>query len=448
MSGNFIIQVILNVFTFLCITIFLANTMELKCKKITAMIGIFFLTYVPSVLLNIWLELNNIESIHYIRWLVSVISLIIVMKLFGKITLKDCIGKIVVICLVIFMVEAIALLYLGLIADITGYESRNPYSDTSITIFAMAVEGFFSLIIVMIYLLLRKKIRGKIKYQILSVVTIIPLVNILLITLLYIYNYEIATEIIPIYSICCLLVSFIVAITIYEIMINIEKYYEQEKQFQFLKEKEKMIYDYYKLAISNKEELRKMRHDMRNELQIAYSLIEDEQGIHKAKNVLDQMQDKLEKSKKVEYCDNVILNALLGIKVSQAQDQQIDFGVQIEKNLPIPLEDIDICNIFSNLIDNSIEGCNDMKEKKIELEVKRQMGFIVIKIENTYQGEKKKNVNQELITTKEDGQNHGYGLKIVNSIVDKYQGQIEMEDKNNQFKIVILLPEESQKKMA
>ena len=449
MPEIFIMKAVLNSFVFLSAVIFLANTMELKCKKITAIILMFLITYIPSVILNVVFVGINSENmyVNILRFIQTVVDMIIVMKLFGRVTWKDCIKKIAIIYLVSFVIEALALLYFMLVVDNTGYESSSPYdNNSSITLLALAVEGLISLIVVMPYLLLRKKIRGKIKYQILSILVIIPLFNIILITLLYINNYESAREITPIYSACCLIVSFIVDITVYEIIINIEKYYEQEKQFKFLKEKEKMIYDYYKLAISNKEELRKMRHDMRNELQIAYSLMEDEQGIYKAKDILDQMQDNLEKNRKIEYCDNAILNALLGIKVSQAQEQQIDFEVQIEKNMSIMLEDIDICNIFSNLIDNSIEGCSNLEEKKIELEIKEQMGFIVIKIENTYQGELLKNKRNEILTTKEDSRNHGYGLKIVKSIVDKYQGQIEIENADNHFKVIILLPQEKKER--
>jgi len=237
----------------------------------------------------------------------------------------------------------------------------------------------------------------------------------------------------------CLIISFIINVTIYEIIVNLEKYYEQERQLVFFKEKEKMIYDYYKLAISNKEELRTLRHDMKNELQIAYSLIEDEEGKKKAKNMLEEMKDNIDKIGKIEYCDNAILNALLGIKVSQAKEKDIKFEVELEDNLPIVLEDIDTCNIFSNLIDNSIQAAQKTQDKKIRLELGAQLGFLVIKIENTYLGEIKQNNKNEILTNKKDDENHGYGLKIVKAIVQKYNGEMKIdytENKFNTFKLI------------
>ena len=332
--------------------------------------------------------------------------------------------------------------YFDLVMNVTNYENKDIYGDNVITILTMAIMGLASIIVIMSYLLLKKKIKGKIKYQILSILILIPLFNMVLLTLLYIYNFENMKSTLELYSIFCLIISFIVNVTIYEIILNLEKYYQQEKQLVFLKEKEEMLYEYYKLATTNKEDLRKLKHDMKNELQIAYSLFESDSKKEKAKNMLDEMKDNIDKIGKIEYCENTILNALLGIKVSQAQEKGIEFEVHIKEGIAINIEDIDTCNIFSNLIDNSIQGTEKAIEKKINLIIEAQMGFVVIKIENTYNDEIKLNDKKELLTNKQDSESHGYGIKIVKSIVEKYKGDIQIDYTDSLFKVIILIPSE------
>ena len=47
--------------------------------------------------------------------------------------------------------------------------------------------------------------------------------------------------------------------------------------------------------------------------------------------------------------------------------------------------------------------------------------------------------NNKFITTKKDNQNHGFGLKSIDKIVKKYNGDIKISTNNNIFEINIIL---------
>ena len=64
-------------------------------------------------------------------------------------------------------------------------------------------------------------------------------------------------------------------------------------------------------------------------------------------------------------------------------------------------------------------------------------GGISILVENPVSGEV--NVN-ELRTTKADKENHGLGLKNIKSIVQKYEGNFQIEIENQIFRVKIYLP--------
>lgn len=50
-----------------------------------------------------------------------------------------------------------------------------------------------------------------------------------------------------------------------------------------------------------------------------------------------------------------------------------------------------------------------------------------------------KYVNGEIVSTKEDSENHGYGLKNIKKAVEKYDGYMEDDHANNTFSVDIFL---------
>lgn len=60
-------------------------------------------------------------------------------------------------------------------------------------------------------------------------------------------------------------------------------------------------------------------------------------------------------------------------------------------------------------------------------------------VRNTTAGDVKI-VNNDIVTTKEDKTLHGYGLKIIRSVTDKYQGTLSLQYKDNLFALKVLLP--------
>ena len=56
--------------------------------------------------------------------------------------------------------------------------------------------------------------------------------------------------------------------------------------------------------------------------------------------------------------------------------------------------------------------------------------------ENSYQEPPKKK-GEEFVTSKEDEDSHGMGIKSMKQIVEKYQGEIKISFENNVFTVKI-----------
>lgn len=102
----------------------------------------------------------------------------------------------------------------------------------------------------------------------------------------------------------------------------------------------------------------------------------------------------------------------------------------------------DLYSIFGNAIDNAIEAVSELKEPErriISLVVTAQKGVVVVHTENYYTGtvELKDGLP---ITSKEDKDYHGFGIKSIRLIAEKYGGTMSCAVGDGIFRLDILLP--------
>ena len=137
---------------------------------------------------------------------------------------------------------------------------------------------------------------------------------------------------------------------------------------------------------------------------------------------------------------NTALNAVLTEKNTICLRKNIDLTCIINADCLSFLNAIEIYSLFGNLLDNAIEATEKVEigKRTIGLNINKKGKLILIYIYNSYDG----NVlveNNKFITTKKDNQNHGFGLKSIDKIVKKYNGDIKISTNNNIFEINIIL---------
>ena len=99
----------------------------------------------------------------------------------------------------------------------------------------------------------------------------------------------------------------------------------------------------------------------------------------------------------------------------------------------------DLCTIFGNLLDNAVEAVGAVPERELRdvtLRVNRRDGFLLIRTENRFQGER----DAALATTKENAGAHGYGMKNLRDVVSRLGGEMTAGVQDRQFIVNILLP--------
>ena len=140
--------------------------------------------------------------------------------------------------------------------------------------------------------------------------------------------------------------------------------------------------------------------------------------------------------------NNEVLDVVFQEKNFQCRKLGIQFTCIIDGKALDFIGTTDLYVLFGNLIDNAIEAVSKLPEneiKNIQVNVRRDRGFVIVTIENSYTGELAWSEGR-LITSKSDKRNHGYGIRSIEKIVHKYNGRYSISTEDHIFSMNIVFP--------
>lgn len=222
-----------------------------------------------------------------------------------------------------------------------------------------------------------------------------------------------------IYILFCLLVVVILGVCIVIILIHHKRL---KREMALLQE------SFINLRQLNFE-LRSVRHDYLNHLQVIYGLLELEE-YEELKEYLKPVYKEMMKMGKALKTSKPALNALLMAKMKEAESQGIDVYVEVKSDLKhLPLEVWQLCKVLSNLLDNAMTALKEKDgEKKIEVDINETKETYLFQITDNGPGipeELQEIIFKRGVTTKKES-GHGMGLSIVSEILKENNGRIQV----------------------
>ena len=184
------------------------------------------------------------------------------------------------------------------------------------------------------------------------------------------------------------------------------------------------------------EQIRLLKHDMKNHTMVILSYLE-ENKVDEAKTYAGEILNKLNKMYTYVNVGNALLNYIINHKLSSAKEKNIEIKAEIENLTFDYMDSIDFSALLNNLLDNAISGASDSEEKAMEVQIYSKKGMDFICVKNSINESVLEN-NPNLETTKGE-QGHGYGMKQIRSIVEKYNGTMDIYEKNGFFNISVML---------
>ncbi|MGN1136240.1 MAG: sensor histidine kinase [Oscillospiraceae bacterium] len=200
------------------------------------------------------------------------------------------------------------------------------------------------------------------------------------------------------------------------------------------------INHYEKLEKLNSD-MRSFRHDYINHLSSINALI-GEGCYSDAQKYIDKLTESTHRNEAIFLTGNRLADAIFTDKSDNCKDFA---DIEFEGCVTDRIENSDICIILANALDNAVEACRNCSGRSsIRIAAQVRQGYWTMTMRNpTVNGDG----NGFMKTTKEDEQNHGFGLLSIEQAVKRYDGTMKVEIKDGVFEmsVVMKIPAQEQK---
>ena len=237
---------------------------------------------------------------------------------------------------------------------------------------------------------------------------------------------------------CSVILLSIANVIVFFIFENYAKQQKIKSDLQFEQVRLQLESDYLSEIVQKQMQANKATHDLKNKLFAIKELVKHDkpEGLKRLNAICDIVAG----TQNIIYTGNTEVDALINSKAHTAALDNISLKCHCYFSGFGEIDKMDLCVLIGNLLDNAIEACrNYASERYIMMEILQRANMVNIIIVNPFNGEL--NVKDNVyLTKKRDKYAHGFGIKSVKSIVDKYGGDIQLFSKNNTFTASVLLP--------
>lgn len=199
-----------------------------------------------------------------------------------------------------------------------------------------------------------------------------------------------------------------------------------------------MLQEFYQALLEQELETKKYRHDMKNHFLCMESLARHNK-FQDLEEYIQRISKNISEAKIIYRTGNDIIDAILYRYSEEGRKEGITFSVAGAVTLERPIQEDDLCVLFSNLITNAYEAAfraEGEQNKRICVAVAQGKRYLELSVENYHKG---REVTLDTPTTKSDPGNHGFGLKSIGRIVARYEGNITFTREGDWLKVRVII---------
>ena len=195
---------------------------------------------------------------------------------------------------------------------------------------------------------------------------------------------------------------------------------------------------YFQNIYDNDREIRKFRHDIYSQLRCLGLLLAD----GKTDKALEHLQiignhfDELTMQK--YYTGNEILDVIINQKIQEAKKKGIRIEFEGKLDKPDFMDTYDLCTLFSNMLDNSIEAYETIQDSReiITVSILTHRNTVLFQFTNPATAEMYEAIKHGG-TTKTDSKYHGFGMENIQSVVSRNGGETDYSFKDGKLIVEI-----------
>lgn len=238
----------------------------------------------------------------------------------------------------------------------------------------------------------------------------------------------VASAVCIIYSIGACVLSMVVQFSLLEQ----SKIQREREIFEQLWHREQ---EQYKISQENIHLINIKCHDLKHQLRALEQGAGDSKFLREAEKVISIYDSAIR-------TENDALDVILTEKSLLCEQNQIKLTCMVDGHSFAFMDLSDLYSIFGNIFDNAVEAVlrlGEVEKRIICITGTQTGGFVTIRVENFF--DQKLGFQDGLpVTTKPDKAYHGFGLRSVRHLVNKYNGEMTLSAENGLFVVNIMIP--------
>lgn len=204
-----------------------------------------------------------------------------------------------------------------------------------------------------------------------------------------------------------------------------EKYNEQQRE-------------YFMRMLEKEDETRRFRHDIIDDL-IAMQFFCKKKKYAELEAYLENTLGVVQSIRQNNYdVGNDIINTVLNYYL-QPLKGKYDISVSGYASDDISMNPRDLCVLSANLIKNASEAVCKLQTGKIDINIDQGKNYMIMKVENSFDGKLLRGLRGDGKTFKSDKKNHGIGIANIKEVVKKYDGTYLADAKDDIFRTEIYI---------
>ncbi len=212
----------------------------------------------------------------------------------------------------------------------------------------------------------------------------------------------------------------------------------RQREVQAMRLKGQTIREAYEQTRERLRQTALFRHEWKNHV-AALSILAGKGDYEEIQAYLKRLDGALEQLSPVTYTLNPTVNTILQRFAAKAEQQGIAFRIDAMLPEKLELAQEDLCGFLFNMLDNAFAAAAQTQPGEVLCSLKIRQQYLAIRCENTYQGALRLDVNGELLTSKDDTSEHGFGLKRMQAIAEKYEGMLDISYDGTRFTVMTAL---------
>lgn len=232
--------------------------------------------------------------------------------------------------------------------------------------------------------------------------------------------------------------TFILCAVLLLLYVLLQSIYDRKRsEFTLLRATQSLLKEQNATLRKEYERQQMERHDLKHQALRLWNALEKE-NVDEAKNQVQIWLTNLQRMERSTWTGLPFLDFLINYKKMEMDRRGIDFRLDAEV-VQIPLTDEELSVVLGNLLDNALEAAGQCSEGKrwITLRLRSQGEIWLLSIANSI-SRIPAVLDGELMTTKQDQTAHGWGIKNVRQIVERYGGDFSFVYDQEHFRAEIL----------